>query len=448
MTQELRDLMHRVADTAPPVSVADDTWARARRVRRREIVAAPVLAVALLLGAVTLGLQAGWLPGGSEVAPAASVEAGSGAVPKHVYAVPDRLDRLDSSGGWSHPREPLSVVRRASAGYVTTSGGAVLVSARDGVHHLVELSGFNDRYIGMHDEGPVLAVSPDGRRLAYFWRQRVPGDGERVPSGLAVVELGSGELRTHPLPGGLGVRVSSLGWSPDGRYVVYRVGVLTRVDASGGFSVGGYRMERLDVDTGERTVLPPRIARVSGAAAVSGDGVVAVAAGTTLFTWSSDRAPQVRTRELAADLSGASAWSPTGERVALGSVVPTDAVTVASSEGDVVDSPRGTEPLSVQVLGWVGRDYVVAVRHPETWTKATIDLLPVDAGHGRRVGVVDSGVQLDSFTVATGLMSPERPTVQFDPPAWERDTTWWWLGGGGALVLVAGAAAIVVRRRT
>ena len=67
-------------------------------------------------------------------------------------------------------------------------------------------------------------------------------------------------------------------------------------------------------------------------------------------------------------------------------------------------------------------------------------------GQERTVGVVDSGVQLDSFTVATDLMSLERPTVAFDPPAWERDTTWWWVGGG-VLVLVAGAAALVVVRR-
>ncbi len=185
---------------------------------------------------------------------------------------------------------------------------------------------------------------------------------------------------------------------------------------------------------------------MSGAAAVANDGTVAVAAGTTLFTWSPDRAPQVRTRELPADLSGASAWSPTGKWVALGSVLPTDGVTVASPDADVVDAQGGAEPMSIQVLGWAGRHYVVAVRHPETWTEATIDLLPVGAGQERRAGVVDTGVQLDSFTVATGLMSLERPTVAFDPPAWERDTTWWWVGGG-VLVLLAGAATIVVRRR-
>ncbi|MGZ5418172.1 MAG: hypothetical protein ACXWDI_13415 [Nocardioides sp.] len=41
------------------------------------------------------------------------------------------------------------------------------------------------------------------------------------------------------------------------------------------------------------------------------------------------------------------------------------------------------------MLGWVGRDYVVAVRHPASWTEATIDLLPVRVGQKRTVGVVE-----------------------------------------------------------
>ena len=424
----------------------DDTWARARRSRRRELVAAPVLAAALVLGAVTVGLQPDWLAGRSEVAPAASVEAGEGAVPDHVYAVPDRLEQRREDDSWSTPRESVSAVARASAGYVTGGGGAVLVSARDGVHHRVDLAGFNDRWVGMQEDGPVLAVSPDGRKVAYFWRERVPDGGGRVPSGVRVLDLGSGEGQEHPLPGGVGVRVSGIGWSPDSRYLVYRVGVLDRIDASGGYSTSDYRLERLDVSTGSRTALPRRIAKVAGSAAVANDGAVAVGAGTTLFTWSSEREPQVRTQALPADLSGASAWSPAGKRVALGSLVPADGVTVAAPEADVVDSQGGTGRQVIQVLGWVGRDYVAAVRHPESWSEATIDLLPVRVGQERTVGVVDSGVQLDSFTVATDLMSLERPTVAFDPPPWERDTTWWWVGGG-VLVLVAGAAALVVVRR-
>ena len=186
---------------------------------------------------------------------------------------------------------------------------------------------------------------------------------------------------------------------------------------------------------------------MAGAVAVANDGAVAVGAGTTLFTWSSEREPQVRTQALPADLSGTSAWSPTGTRVALGSVVPTEGVTVASPEAGVVNSQGGTEPLTIQVLGWVGRDHVVAVRHPDTWSEATIDLLPVRVGQERTVGVVDTGVDLQSFTVATGLMSLHRPTVAFEPPAWERAATDWWVGGGVAVLLVSAAVTIVALRR-
>lgn len=447
MTQDLRDLMHRVADTAPPVSVDDDTWTRARRARRRELVAVPTLALVLLLGAVTIGLRPGWLPGRSEVAPAGRGEVGSGAVPEHVYAVPDNLEDRHEDDSWSTPRQNVSAVRRASAGYVTANGGAVLVSARDGVHHRVELAGFNDRWVGMHEDGPVLAVSPDGRTIAYFWRERVPDGGPRVPSGIRVLDLGSGKGQAYPLPGGVGVRVNGIGWSPDSGYLVYRVAVLDRLDASGGFSTSAYGLERLDVSTGRRTPLPRTIAKLAGPAAVANDGTVAVAAGTSLYTWSPEREPQVREQGLPGDLSGASAWSPTGTRVALGSVLPVAGVTVASPQDDVVDSQGGTEPLSIQVLGWVGSHHVVAVRHPASWHEATIDLLPVDTGKERRVGLVDAGVQLDSFTVATDLMSLERPTVVFDAPAWTHRSTGWWAGGGVLALLAAAAASVVLRRR-
>ncbi|MGZ5418173.1 MAG: hypothetical protein ACXWDI_13420 [Nocardioides sp.] len=79
---------------------------------------------------------------------------------------------------------------------MTTAGGAVLISARNGVHHRVDLLGFNDRWAGMHEDGPVLAVSPDGRKVAYFWRERVPDDGPRVPSGVRILDLASGEGRS------------------------------------------------------------------------------------------------------------------------------------------------------------------------------------------------------------------------------------------------------------
>ncbi|MGZ8743793.1 MAG: hypothetical protein ACXWXO_12820, partial [Nocardioides sp.] len=77
--------------------------------------------MALVLGAVTVGLQSGWLPGTSEVAPAAPAEAGEGAVPTHIYAVPERLESRGENDAWPDPREDVSAVTRASAGYVTTA---------------------------------------------------------------------------------------------------------------------------------------------------------------------------------------------------------------------------------------------------------------------------------------------------------------------------------------
>lgn len=447
MTTELRDLMHRAAEDAPTVHVDDTTWARARRSRRRDLVAVPAVALALLLGAVTVGLQAEWISGTPQLPPVAAppAEAGEGAVPARIYDVPEDLERRTESGAWSHPREEVSVVTRASAAYVSRGGGAIVVSAADGVHHRVDLPGFNDRFVALEQEGPVLAVSPDGRRLAYFWRERVPDDGPRVPSGLGVLDLASGGFTEHPLPGGQGVRVSSIAWSPDGRYLVYRVGVLSRIDALGGFTVSGYRIERLDVRSGKRVAVP-RLGRISGGVAVSDDGVVGLGGGSTLFTWSERREPGVQRRGLPEDLSGSSAWADDGTRIALGSTAMTDGLTVVDVEAKVARSLGGLDPQQISVLGWVGSDHVVAIRHPDSWTEVSIDLLPVGEGEERTVGVVDPGVELSSLSLATDLMSPARPTVAFDPPTWGHDRTWWWVGGG-VLVLLAGAAVLLVVRR-
>jgi hypothetical protein len=447
MSKDLQDLLHRVADQAPAVHIDDDTWQRARRARRRERIVLPAVAATLVLGALVLGAQP-WRAATRGTADPATGGTGRGAVPSHISAVPERLERRDADGAWSPPREPATVVRRASVGYVSRSGGAVLVSATDGVHHRVSLPGFNDRFVGMDGEGPVLALSPDGDRVAYAWRQRVPRPGERVPSGLAVLDLASGSVATYRLPGGLGVRVNGLGWSPAGTWLVYRAGVLDRV-AADSFSTSGYRLERLDLRTGGRSVAPRRMGRVSGPTAISDDGTVALAAGGTLLTWPAGPGSRFLERRVGSDLSGPSAWSPDGRRVAVGAATPVRSLTLVPAKGRAEQVRAGTVPRTMQVLGFAGRGHVVVVRHGfPSWSEAALVLIPTDGGRERRVGTVDAGIGLDSLTIATGLMAPAHPTANFGDPGWPADPTRWWVAGGLlTVVLAAGAVAGAVRRR-
>ena len=88
MTQDLRDLLHRVADDVTPVEVAPDTWRRARRARSRDRIVVPALAVLLVLAGVTATLRPTWLP-----APVDPVD-------RPVVVRRPPLRRLPSARGW------------------------------------------------------------------------------------------------------------------------------------------------------------------------------------------------------------------------------------------------------------------------------------------------------------------------------------------------------------
>ncbi|QNN52472.1 PD40 domain-containing protein [Nocardioides mesophilus] len=438
MTQDLRDLMHRVADDVTPVEVAPDTWRRARRGRSRDRIVAPALAVLLVLAGVTATLRPTWLP--APVDPVdRTVVGGAGAVPDHLYMVPEGLDSMRGDGTRSTPLEPPSVVRRAAAAFVTLRGTAVLVSAADGDHHLVDLPGFGDSFAGM-DEGSPVAVSPDGRSVAYPWRQRPRPAGEHWPSGLAVLHLDRpGRPEVHRLPGGVGALVGEFSWSPDGRYLVYSVALASRLTEDS-YTSSSYRKERLDVRTGRRTPVPP--ARAASPPAVSSSGVAAVLAGDLVL---SSPATGRRAVPVPGDPTGPGAWSASGREIALGSFGISGSFPVVDVEQGRSRLVGGLTPQSTRVLGWVGPDDVLALRHPSSFDRAELVLVDVRSGQARTVGVVEGQV-VQSLSVATGLMTLDRPTVEFAPPSWQHDRSWWWAGGGALAVLLA-ALALLGRRR-
>ena len=90
MTEELRDLMERVAAHAPGGVDDQDLWARARRSRRRELVIAPIAAIAVV--ALVVGVVIGAVGGlhSSTVEPAAPTHRhGAAEVPSRIYAMPE-----------------------------------------------------------------------------------------------------------------------------------------------------------------------------------------------------------------------------------------------------------------------------------------------------------------------------------------------------------------------
>ncbi len=183
MTEELRTRLHRVADSAPPMPVADDLWRRGRAARRRGQVLAVAAALAIV---VSVGGVASLVATTDREARTASSEVGpEGAVPS----------RIEDPGNLA-PEDDL-VVGTASVAFVSESGATIVIGAATGTYHHLALPDAPEA------DGP-LALSPDGRRLAWSNRQRIH-----------VVDLESGEESFYPNTEEPVTQVTHLAWVPN-----------------------------------------------------------------------------------------------------------------------------------------------------------------------------------------------------------------------------------------
>lgn len=200
----LRELAREPAsETVDPTAL----WRQGRRRVRRRRLAAGGLVVGLALLAGLGGLL---VPAPSVVMPAGS---GHGpAVPQNVFT-PSRWLAGTSSAG---PIGPLAVV-----GGMGRNGGNGLfgISASTGVYRALDLPGRAD------DEGQV-ALSPDGRHLAYWVTGPTSGtpylaEGvQHVTGGFAVYDTVSGAVDRHLVDSVHGVGGTGLGWLDDDTLVV------------------------------------------------------------------------------------------------------------------------------------------------------------------------------------------------------------------------------------
>lgn len=247
--QQLRDELHRIADSAPSAYVPADLFARGRRARRRSltIVAASVAAaVALIAGAVALTPTRD----SAEVDPARS--RADLAVPDTIYAAPSWLAET-KDGRYTHIDEleqDLAIGIGAIA-YVQpaadwNSGAAVVIDADDGDYHPLYLPDFIvlDPYWnnGAGDvEHQPLALSPDGQHLAWAWGEgRDAGTDGMTPGGVRVADLTTGEvvdwdLMTTGCPAEKcddhGTYVFDLKWSEGGRQLLWTGSRMNQWDA-------------------------------------------------------------------------------------------------------------------------------------------------------------------------------------------------------------------------
>ncbi len=447
MTETLREALHTLGDEARVARVDEHTFGRARVLRRRRLLAMPVAAVLVVLSGALL------VPKLALPTPGSPAAGGVAAVPDRIVAVPSHLDGIRPDGSWSRPGETDLAVGRASVAFATPAGRAVLIGAGDGRYHLMDLPGAGPAgrlARMMSDEELWLALSPDGRTLAWAWNAVPPDDGVApVPSGVRLADLTTGAVRTVRIVGGHGVLVAGLDWSPDGHWLTYSA---QEVRSWSSHDLGGQvvRHERLDTRTLERVVVPGMNGQ-SNQAAVGNSGQVASATGTVRL-WDG-----ARTRSIQGDAGGSvvGPMSPRG-RVALTSFQPpgwqVDAVTADTRTVYRIGMEAYPYGAYLRVVGWVDEDHPVVVAR-KALSASTGELGGRLLVLGPRGSVVTASevdrAYPDALSVAVDLMTLTQPSADFPTPAWpwspERKIAVY--GGGVALAVLALALARGRRRR-
>jgi len=444
MTEQLQDLLARIADQAGPSSSDPTLWARARRARRRDRAvraSAATLTALALAGALAIGLGTRSAPPPANPAPH---QTGVG--------IPSIVRGIHGDGGLD--LETDLAVGPASVAIVNQSG-AFVVTAADGVYHRLRLPGFDPT--AFNDDEPGLALSPDGARLAYGWRPaEAPGPRSGPRVGTRILDLRTGALQKIPdaptyfLDTKVRISTHGYGWSPNGRYLIFET--LTKDPADTGpehWYVG------VDTDTASffffshearaaycdptaclrmTLVNPDLLARVDpgpvpfsdieGSALVFGGGNFPLPGDAS---WNVGRfTPDGRRILLQPDGVGAGLLLVTDIAPGATGPAPKATAVVIPLPLDSADWPDGAR---IDVLGWVGPDHALAMINrgtaADTWepggelvlvdvssvTRTTVAGTPVDLDV---VGHIEPGDPGSTYSFATDFATVDAPTQDFD----------------------------------
>lgn len=438
MTEQLRDLMHALADEQEPVRVDPGTYAAGRRAHRRGVVARCVLTAAAV-AAVAFGTAPLLDRGTSGPADGDATPA----LPSVIHEVPARLAQFHEHGREWHEDVAAGTLAVGPTAVLLALDGAVMaVSAVDGGYRGLELPGFDeDAYFRFGGSLPAV-LSPDGTRLAYTWNPQVI-DGEAIArdadTGIRVVDLETGEVTDHPVDSEFGVYAHGFGWSPDGRLLSYTLESAADPSGRTSGSRDDYAVEVLDTDTGERT--RTSLQPTEFGTAVTDEGAVAVAGSGYNAVW----VPGRGVSRFEGDFAG-TAWDRDGRQVALGAW--SGGLAVADRDGvrrEAARPPREDDLLvRTRPLGWLedGRIAVLELGESSLVTYAST----LEDSTKQALLRLEERPDLDKLTLATDLLSS--PTRDYAPPEWP--TNWTSIGLWlrlSALVLVPSALLVWVRRR-
>ena len=466
MTEQLREAFRDLAESADHVAAPTgplDLWRRGRRARRRRVASSVLVAgaVVTLLGVVlpVVGGQLRTMP------TPASYDETELAVPDHIWTPSSWAPTADEED----PPGPLAMVASAPR-------RGLWPFARE--HQWFGVSAVDQSYSWLDLPGQAaseraVALSPDGRQVAYFLGGSPPGPRTDVsdPSwlanepqsdvvGLAVLDLVSGEVARHRVTTRFGLSVRATGvdsglvWSQDSAWLVANYGQYMRM-------LGGSRFPLTEAwrpaDGTVRTLLESPSDVESLAAGPGGtvvgwhdhrDELLFVSLGTSERRVNPVLLPPT-------DMSpGAPSFSPSGTRVAFVGARKEGEANWPAAYTAPISSDREVGELAMldktwmpqAMLGWLDdtRVLVQAHRRNDKVVQPPLQVLAWDVADGTTspgIARPSSYEELDGIKIATELLgqplrAAERPGPALPP----------WPVAVASGLLLSGIAFALLRR--
>lgn len=230
MSDQLRELLRDLAQDAPAIDTtaasAGNVWRRARRSKRRDLIAAVSLSVVLLLVG---GLVIGLIGPGLQSTPPTAPGYGDGrlAIPNQIW-VPNPWTPGTADAGPIGPLALIATAPRHTSWWHTEENALFGVSAKTGQYRFLDLP----RLAAGSGVGPVL--SPDGRYVAYFMSGQPSGTFvQSHVTGFAIYDTGSGAATFHSVPTVHGLSADSVTWNGSSTRVVAAFGQYSRRRGTG-----------------------------------------------------------------------------------------------------------------------------------------------------------------------------------------------------------------------
>jgi len=434
----LRDL----AEDAPGALPEPALWDRGRRyarLRRRGTAAVAALGVLAVVAVGAVSWQRAAPP--AELAPASA----PAAMPDELFVPSPWLPGTEEAG----PLGQLAAIIPADrGGWTGDEMGLVGISATTGEYRFLDLPG---------DADEAVALSPDGRHLAYWATGETTGspnrgDGDSAPvTGVALYDTVSGEVERHDVRTEQGLMTSDLVWADPATLLV-------------GYAqyVGGEGDPGMDQSSGRN--VPWQVLRLGGELRElgspfddgyvwgGGDGVMVMSgSGLNDGRWLLDPSRPRHPQQLRLDRASFVAPRVGPDRTRIAGVPGNRApnwLAVADLSGDrrAAFQPVPDSRRTLEVLVWNDNEHVVVLRHDRDEVgmyHVTVVETDVESGEQRDLVVVPPDLANSPQFALDLLGGPIVEAVEPPDPVDPRAV----VALSGGAVLAAAAGIVVWRRR-